>query len=463
VRSQGYSNMFTVNSKILAILSAAALALSTSVWAAPGDIFYVDQNHPNASDNNPGTESAPWKTIQKAANTLEAGEKVYVKTGVYKELEVYPNSGVLGLKPKKSGQPGNPIVYEAYPGDQVIIDQNYEGAGFYIFGFDFITIRGFEIRNAMRAGVHTTATSEGIVVESNNIHHILWNSGSNIGAIKFDGCLNCIARNNRLHDVYANGIADPRDYDNIAGVHSYDMENTLIEHNEIWRVYNGVFHKRSTGRKGTIIRRNKIYDVHWGVRYSVGGRGDPAHLNQEVYENLIYSVDSRPVKIGINAHVQETGTQSTGLKIHNNVFIAETGMQIRGFTGIEIWDNILVQDTSGNVAIRLDSTLNDKSTSADYIDNNIYYIGEYFVVNGYAQDRIDYTSLSSWRSQTNNDLRSQVNNPMFVGQGTVEDYYRLQAGSPGKAAGRFGSDIGLYPNGTGTVGIANIPKAPQPY
>ena len=33
--------------------------------------YHVDQNHPDASDQNPGTESLPWLTISKAAATLK--------------------------------------------------------------------------------------------------------------------------------------------------------------------------------------------------------------------------------------------------------------------------------------------------------------------------------------------------------------------------------------------------------
>ena len=35
--------------------------------------YYVDVNHPNASDQNSGTKSWPFKTIQKAANIAKAG------------------------------------------------------------------------------------------------------------------------------------------------------------------------------------------------------------------------------------------------------------------------------------------------------------------------------------------------------------------------------------------------------
>src|SRR6185436_11424342 len=44
-----------------------------------GNVYYVDQAASNASDSNPGTKAAPWKTIQNAGNTVQAGDTVVVE------------------------------------------------------------------------------------------------------------------------------------------------------------------------------------------------------------------------------------------------------------------------------------------------------------------------------------------------------------------------------------------------
>ena len=67
---------------------------------------------PDGKDSNPGTELLPWRTIQKAASTLVAGDTVYIKNGVYHETVVPANSGAAG----------NYITYSAYPGHSPIID-----------------------------------------------------------------------------------------------------------------------------------------------------------------------------------------------------------------------------------------------------------------------------------------------------------------------------------------------------
>ncbi len=74
--------------------------------------YYVAQRHPQASDENPGTQERPFKTIGKAAAVLQPGERVVVGEGVYRE-HVRPARGGTG--------PTKMISYEAAPGAAAII------------------------------------------------------------------------------------------------------------------------------------------------------------------------------------------------------------------------------------------------------------------------------------------------------------------------------------------------------
>jgi hypothetical protein len=74
--------------------------------------YMVDQNHPSASDANPGTAANPFLTIQRAAQVLRPGERVVVKSGVYRE-QITPRAG--GTTPDRM------IGYEAAPGARVIV------------------------------------------------------------------------------------------------------------------------------------------------------------------------------------------------------------------------------------------------------------------------------------------------------------------------------------------------------
>lgn len=74
--------------------------------------LFVDQRHPQASDTNPGTQQLPFKTISRAAELLQPGERVVVASGIYREW-VCPLRGGLDAE--------HLISYEAAPGAQVVI------------------------------------------------------------------------------------------------------------------------------------------------------------------------------------------------------------------------------------------------------------------------------------------------------------------------------------------------------
>jgi hypothetical protein len=74
--------------------------------------YVVDQMHPDASDQNPGTAERPFRTVGRAAEVLTPGERVVVKSGVYRE-EIVPRRGGTG--------PEAMIGYEAAPGARVLV------------------------------------------------------------------------------------------------------------------------------------------------------------------------------------------------------------------------------------------------------------------------------------------------------------------------------------------------------
>ena len=58
-----------------------------------GAEYYIDKGHAQASDLNIGSESQPWATIRKAIFVMGPGDTVYVKNGVYNEINDFMRSG----------------------------------------------------------------------------------------------------------------------------------------------------------------------------------------------------------------------------------------------------------------------------------------------------------------------------------------------------------------------------------
>jgi hypothetical protein len=74
--------------------------------------YYVDNNSAEADESGPGSRERPFRTIGKAAEVLQPGERVVIASGVYREC-VRPPRGGAG--------PTRMISYEAAPGAKVVI------------------------------------------------------------------------------------------------------------------------------------------------------------------------------------------------------------------------------------------------------------------------------------------------------------------------------------------------------
>ena len=95
--------------RLLAQLAVLVVSLhGSSVLAAT---YHVSQRLPQASDAGPGTVERPWRSISKAAETVQPGDSVVIHAGVYREH----------VRPGRSGTATAPISYEAAPGEEVVL------------------------------------------------------------------------------------------------------------------------------------------------------------------------------------------------------------------------------------------------------------------------------------------------------------------------------------------------------
>jgi len=86
----------------------AGLALIARICAA-GATVHVS---PVGDDDNDGSVSSPYRTIQAASERLHPGDVCIVHGGVYRET----------VRPKRSGVNGKPIRFEAAPGTRPVLD-----------------------------------------------------------------------------------------------------------------------------------------------------------------------------------------------------------------------------------------------------------------------------------------------------------------------------------------------------
>ncbi len=128
--------------------------------------YYVS---PSGNDNNTGLSPAyAWKTIQRAASKLQAGDTVFITKGIYKEIVI----------PANSGTENKYITYTAYADDTVIIDGatfsdtylKYSDRGIFdIKSKSYINVVGLTIRNSNGGGIMCRYGSSHINIKNNTI------------------------------------------------------------------------------------------------------------------------------------------------------------------------------------------------------------------------------------------------------------------------------------------------------
>ena len=94
------------------IFNDQGILIVTQVDFFSGVFRHVDQNHPEANDeNNPGTKERPWRTIQHAVNSAFPGDTILVHEGTYKELGVQNATGYFqGITFENSGKANQSIT-----------------------------------------------------------------------------------------------------------------------------------------------------------------------------------------------------------------------------------------------------------------------------------------------------------------------------------------------------------------
>lgn len=169
--------MNTTAYRFLRFLGILLLALSAfhTVYAAgqtlpflDGQVYYVS---PTGNDSAPGTQEQPWRTIQKAANTMPAGSTAIVLAGNYPER-------VRVQRPRLAFQAQGEVT----------------GQGFVIQA-DYVTVRGFTLTNWGQSyttgnGIHV-ANAGNCVIENNRFLYNVW-GGVQLAATSHD----CVVRNN---------------------------------------------------------------------------------------------------------------------------------------------------------------------------------------------------------------------------------------------------------------------------
>lgn len=122
---------------------------------------------PTGNDANSGSATAPFRTVQKAASVVNAGDLVLVADGVY-------TGGSAVLSITRGGTSSAPVVFRSTNRWGAVLDGNANASTECIhFGAPNVRVEGFELRNCWHDAVEASASGlANIVLSRCHIHHI---------------------------------------------------------------------------------------------------------------------------------------------------------------------------------------------------------------------------------------------------------------------------------------------------
>ena len=263
-----------------------------------GQVFYVA---PTGNDANPGTQTAPWRTLAKANASLRAGQTVYVRAGTYAEQ----------VKPTASGTASAWITFAAYPGETVVLDgsrftvPNWSGL-VDVSGRSYLAVKGFTAQNSGYAGLFASGahhilfqgnhtlhsytsgigvwSSTNIVVDGNDVENSNYGGGNEALSVGGTGFFEI--KHNTVHNPAATSSQPLKEgIDVKQGSH-----DGSVHHNEIYDLQKVALYADAYDQHTYNLHyyANRIHDVRMGITLASEAGG--LLENVQVYNNLIWNV-----------------------------------------------------------------------------------------------------------------------------------------------------------------------------
>ncbi|MDW0113076.1 right-handed parallel beta-helix repeat-containing protein [Sporosarcina saromensis] len=436
--------------------------LSPSVYSsdAPSkDAYYVSVN---GNDDNPGTFEEPWRTIQKAADTLIAGEAVFVRGGVYEEFVRIHRSGSA-----KDGY----ITFQAYPGEQPILEgknltpTSRNQSQFFIHKASYVVIEGFEIRGLTSdsphdylAGLKVSGGGSHIVITNNDIHSIsnLATKGNAHGLLVYGDSLTPISSititGNEIHHL-TSGSSESLTLDGnvkdfvISFNHVHHNNNIgidIIGHYQTCSapcvdqarngiVANNLVHHIDTsqnpaygntgvraaagiyidGGTNVIVENNEVYNSNFGIELAseIPGK-DTSHVT--VRNNYLHHNDGAGMIMGGSSSTNGGARQNH--VVNNTLYMNDTMQQ--GYAEITLQnynvDNAFLNNIIYTFPNKRFIKMSGTNGKGNLIDYNVYYRTDGVDGKSWRYNGIRYQTWTAFKNATGFDQHSLFADPLFM-------------------------------------------------
>src|SRR5215510_2981563 len=268
---------FSVCKCVAPVFGVACLAIIGAVPGAPQRGMATYRVSPTGSDSNPGSEARPFRTIQKAANSVKPGDTVLVDDGVYTYSGPNDCYGKVVVCVSRSGAPDVRIQDFEMTG---LANANGSAGGIELFdGGSHFQVIGNHIYNIGRVCTNTSNGQNGVFIEADNV----------------------MVEANLIHDV---GRLAPG-------------QQGCRPSNEYWQNHDhGIYHD---GGDHVTIRNNVIYNIKQGWAIQVWPKSR-AHMN--IVNNTIAFGNQHKGKLGaiVMWSPSTGGMKVSDSIIANNIF-----------------------------------------------------------------------------------------------------------------------------------------------
>ena len=472
---------------------------SATVTVSNGLAFYVSTT---GNDANNGSSSAPWRTIQHAANVAIAGDTINVYGGVYHEAVTINVSG---------NSTGGYITFQSYPGQTAIID----GTGLTVSGQtgliniqnqNYLIVNGFEIRNFSTSstanvpiGIYITGADSYIQILNNHIHDIKTSAtGCNANALGMavygdngSRSINNLTISGNQLDHLTTGCSESMSLD--GNVQYWTVSNNVIHDNNNIGIdaigFEGVSPTPATdqARDGSIVG-NTVYNITsygnpaYGNQYAADGIYVDGGTRITIERNVIHDTD-----LNVELASEHSGKTSSYITVRNNLIYHSNsvGVSIGGYAsnvgGTDhctivnntLWNNDSKNTGGGEFQIQyyatnnvfknnivyagtqglfLNSYTNSESNPVDS-DYNVFFSSVGSSSGTWVWNGTTYTGFSSYQSVTRKDPHSPFADPRYVNLTSTPPNLDVQSGSPALNAG-----INLGSSVVGTQDYAGNPR-----
>jgi hypothetical protein len=492
------------------VLSLVVLfACIPAAFGQANSSFYVSTT---GNDSNPGTQTAPWRTVQHAADTARAGSTVNVRGGVYEELVTIKTSG---------NATDGYVTFRSNPGETAILDAEHitptaRSAILTIHDKSYVRIEGFEIRNfrtaehrltplgisVMGAGSHIellknnvhhieqtfdgrdgpghgangfgiavygtdakTPISE-LVIDGNEVHHL--KTGSSESLVVNGNVTNFRITHNVVHDNNNIGI-DVIGFERTAPDPAVDQaRDGVVSGNLVYNITSrgnpaygndqnsdGIY---VDGGSRILIEQNVIHDVDFGIELASEHK-DRATGYVIARNNLIYYCHTAGVSIG--GYAPERGHTEHCTVVNNTLYENDRSGTGSGEFQMQwnMTDNIFANNivyAGPRCLMTTSKSQVEKSHPPVTIDHNLYYCPSGSKASTWEESSAHLTGFEKYVQATENDRHSRFLDPHFV-DAAANDFH-LRSDSPAIAAGTTdGASVGeLDLEGSPRVKSGNI-------